>query len=189
MDPEYRSERAPTARRACAVPGASEHFGKAATLSRHGCASSSFIRRCRWRATSSTTPISPTSARCSSRRCSGPRGDTGRRWSTRTRWAVAALVATRRPRAPRARPVGTSSDEAADERPRTPGPDRRRVHALPPAAGARSTILGALLAGLARRARGRRRIVLADLYQSGQHYVEARRGRAPRGLPRGCAPG
>jgi hypothetical protein len=49
--------------------------------------------------------------------------------------------------------------------------DRRRVHAVPPAAAPRRR------AGRAARGAGRRApIVLADCYQSGQHYVETADG-------------
>ena len=59
---------------------------------------------------------------------------------------------------------------------------RRRLHAVPPAAGARRRARAASSHGL--RA-GPTPVVLADLYQSGQHYVEADGDRRPRELPRG----
>ena len=52
-------------------------------------------------------------------------------------------------------------------------PRGRGLHALPPAARRGDDVLGAPLAGASQPRAGGAHIVLADLYQSGQHYVEA----------------
>ena len=115
-------------------------------------ASSSFIRRCRSRATSSTTRTSPISARCSSRPCLRARGARSSS-STRTRCAGSSLRGRggrRRPRASARR--STRCSRAAGRSCRAPtssSSPTRRSTGRPRA----TTSLGELLAALRGRAR------------------------------------